>query len=384
MTSPRSTDRALRISSPCHPCFILALVLLILPQASFAQGGTARIVGRVTAADSQYPLPNTHVFIASSLIGTTSDSEGRFELTNVPAGAHRLVVSMVGYAPYERDSLFRASTSYTFDIQLEPATIALEEIVVSAREARRWQRRLIKFTRLFLGETSNSEFTTIENPEVLSFTAKLGRLSVTASAPLIIENQALGYQLQYFLKEFFYFGTTVKYDGDPLFRELEPSSEEEAVRWTANREAAFYGSQRHYFLALLDQRTDQEGFVTYRRYKLGADGASFLVDTGTLLRGGPTPLEKELTFSGFLEIVYTGEKESPDFRRWQRGSASTRLGDQRSFIKLNDGPTLIDQAGEVIDPYGITVYGYFAFERFGDRMPKEYRPPQWIPYSPER
>ena len=384
MTSPRSTDRALRINSPCRPYFILSLVLLALPQASFAQEGNARVVGRVTASDSQHPLPNTHVFIASSLIGTTTDADGRFELINVPAGAHHLVVSMVGYAPYERDSLFRAATSYSLDIELDPATIALEEIVVSAREARRWQRRFIKFTRLFLGETSNSEFATIENPEVLSFTAKLGRLSATASAPLIIENRALGYQLQYFLKEFVYSGNTVKYDGDPLFKELEPYSEEEAMRWAANREAAFYGSQRHYFLALLDQRTDQESFVTYRRFTLGADGASFLVDPGTLLRGGPTPLERELTFSGFLEIVYTGEKESPDFRKWLRYSASTRLGDQRSFIKLNDGPTLIDQAGEVIDPYGITAYGYFAYERIGDLMPKEYRPSLWIPYSPER
>jgi hypothetical protein len=27
-----------------------------------------------------------------------------------------------------------------------------------------------------------------------------------------------------------------------------------------------------------------------------------------------------------------------------------------------------------LDPYGVTVYGYFAFERIADDVPKEYRP----------
>ena len=42
------------------------------------------------------------------------------------------------------------------------------------------------------------------------------------------------------------------------------------------------------------------------------------------------------------------------------------------------GGTVYDPAnginGEVRDPYGLTVYGYFAFERVADDVPKEYRP----------
>ncbi len=371
MTCPRNIARVLRISG----AYFLYGIAALATQAGIAQDHAARIVGRVTASDTQRPLEQAHVFIAFSMIGTTTNAAGQFELAGVPPGAHHLHVSMVGYTPFERDSLFRAGTSYSFDVQLQPTTIELEEVTVSAREARRWQRRLLKFGRLFLGETGNSDLASFKNPEVLSFTSKSGKFSATASAPLIIENRALGYQLTYYLKEFFYSGNTLKYDGDPVFIELVPADSVEAALWEANRQAAFYGSQRHYFLALLDQRAEQEGFITYRRFRLDR-GASFLVDESALLRAGPTSFEKELTFTGYLEIVYTREKEDALFRRWRQDSSGWQLGDQRSYIKLNDGPTLIDQSGEVIDPYGITVYGYFAFERFGDLLPKEYRPPE--------
>ena len=384
MTSPRNTGQhpANNRWPPLAVCFILAWGVLCTPLQAYAQ--SARLTGRVVSTDGGTPLANVHVFIANSMVGTTTDAEGHFELPEVPPGAHHFVVSMIGYAPYEQDSLFRADQSYSFNIALEPATVELAEIVVSAREARRWQRRLVKFTRLFIGETRNSELTTIVNPEVLSFTSRLGNLTATASAPLVIENRALGYRMQYFLKEFYYSGNTIKYDGDPLFTELDPDGPEEANTWDINRQIAFLGSKRHYFLSLLQQRTTEEGFITYRRYRLDSSSPAFLVDTESLLREGPTPLEKELTFTGYLEIVFTAAKEDEYFRRWQRMDSSWRLGEQRSFIKLNDGPTLVDETGEVIDPYGITEYGYFAFERMGDLIPKEYRPPGWDDYSPDR
>ena len=362
------------------PRLYIIILLTGVPAISLAQPNTIDITGAVTAANTGLPLQGAHVFIADSQIGTATDTTGHFTLHHVPAGAHRLYVSMVGYAPAWKDTLLRNSQSYTFDFRLESTTIALSEVVVTAQQARRWQRQLIKFARLFLGETPNSDLTTIVNPEVLSFTGKWGRLNATASAPLIIENKALGYRIQYFLKEFFHYGNTLKYDGEPLYTPLEPADEDEAARWEANRQKAFYGSLRHYLLALLRQRTEEDGFVTYRRRSLDpASDQHFGVDPTQLLRNGPTPLEKELTFYGFLEVIYTREKEDPAFYRWLRRHQYARPDDQRSFLELNSGPTLIDQSGEVIDPYGVTVYGYYAYERIADEVPKEYRPPGWPP-----
>lgn len=353
------------------------IYLLLLVPCTHVLGQNIVLTGTVTDTTSQRALRDAHVFIASSLIGTATDSKGKFILKDVPAGAHRIVVTMLGYEPASVDTLLRAGKEYEFDLTLNPTTVELEEVVVNARLARRWQRRLSKFIRLFLGETNNSALTTIVNPEVLSFTSRLGKLSATASEPLIIENRALGYRLQYYLKEFFYYGSTIKYDGEPSFTELVPTDSIEWQHWLMNREAAFNGSQRHFLLSLMAGQTNEEGFEIHRRSSLESNRARFTVEPDQLLEPGPTPLEQLLTFHGLLEITYVNESEDDSFQEWQRQPTWTRPAPQRSFMELNSGPTLIDETGEVIDPYGVVVYGYYAFERIADKVPKEYRPPDW-------
>ena len=347
-----------------------------LTAQSIAQLSTFQ--GTLVDADTGVPLQDAHVFIASSLLGTVTDRNGQFLLKNVPPGAHRLYASMVGYESSTQDTLVRANHVYELTIRLQSTAVPLEEVVVNARKARRWQRRLIKFQRLFLGETENSKLTTIVNPEVLSFKSRFGNLSATASAPLIIENRALGYRIHYYLKEFDHYGNTIKYDGEPSYQELVPADSIEAALWEEERGRTFFGSQRHFFLSLIAGRTKEEGFEIWRRYSLESNSGRFGVNPSSLLEPGPTPLEHMLTFNGVLEIVYTGEHEDEAFRRWQRMADWRRPGPQRSFMELNHGPTLVDQTGEVIDPYGIVVYGYYAFERIADQCPKEYRPVAWM------
>ncbi len=355
---------------------LIYLFLLLLNHLAFGQ--EAILVGTITDGSSNYPLRDAHVFIASSMIGTVTDREGSFMLNDIPPGAHRIVVSMMGYESASMDTLLRANTTYVANFDLTSTTVELDEVVVNAQLARRWQRRLSKFTRLFLGETENSSMTAILNPEVLSFSSRLGKLTATASEPLIIENHALGYRLKYYLKEFFYYGNTIKYDGEPSFSELIPADSSESQRWQTNREKAFYGSQRHFLLSLKSGQTEIEGFEIHRRFSIESDHARFTVDPSQLLEHGPTPLEQFLTFTGVLEITYLNELEDESFKTWQRQPGWRRPGPQSSFMELNSGPTLIDEEGEVIDPYGVVVYGYFAFERIADKVPKEYRPPSWL------
>ena len=356
---------------------MLALIGSFASVTLSAYAQSATIQGVITDAETGLPLQDAHVFIASSLLGTASDADGRFVLANVPPGSHRLILSMLGFESAFRDTLLRANQVYSFSVQLQSTAVPLEEVVVNAREARRWQRRLLKFERLFLGETANSSQTEILNPEYLTFTSRFGNLKASAVAPLEIENRALGYKIQYYLKEFEHFGNTIKYDGDPSYNELSPVDSTEAANWEAGRQEAFLGSQRHFLLALIAGRTEEEGFEVWRRSSFEPDAGRFGVNPSALLEPGPTPLEHLLTFNGILEIVYTREYEDEAFQRWQRVSHWRRPGYQRSFMELNDGPTLVDQNGEVIDPYGVIVYGYYAFERIADQAPKEYRPQEW-------
>jgi len=73
---------------------------LLLPHALTAQSTTYAVIeGSVFSGDDLEPLPGVNVFIASSMTGTVTDSDGEFRLERLPIGALRLTISMIGYEP---------------------------------------------------------------------------------------------------------------------------------------------------------------------------------------------------------------------------------------------------------------------------------------------
>ncbi len=359
-------------------CFAAALLLLPI-QIAFGQA-SATLTGTVTDEAGQ-PLPTVNVFIASSMNGTVTDDQGRFRLTGIPLGALRLHVTMIGFEPQSEDIFIREAKTYTFNFQLKEAVYEIGEITVTA-DNKKWKRQLEKFTRLFIGETPNAEQTKIINPEVLDFSAKGGDFRAHASEPLIIENQALGYRVTYFLTEFIAIPNRTKYDGEPLFEEMTTDDPVVKAKWNENREAAFYGSFRHFMLAMLNNKVEEHGFKTYSRpaqQRIGGGAAPtdqrYPLDTAKILKDGSTPGEKILDFEGFVEIVYTAETEDKAYLEWTR-QQFRRPSYRTSMIYLDNGPTIVDLKGDVLDPYGVTFYLYLAFERVADEVPKEFRP--WL------
>ena len=230
---------------------------------------------------------------------------------------------------------------------------------------------------MFVGESYFSPDVRILNSEVLSFEANwLGKFSAHASEPLIIINDALGYKVKYVLKEFIREGATIKYDGDPFFEELEPESPQQAAMWEANREEAFLGSFKHFLLALLDGETYEQGFRLMHVPSvedIRDPNRRFRVEPDDLVISGEEAHDRLLSFRGVIEITYMNELEGMDYLKWQGASPHRRPQNQRSWIRLTTGPTLIDPIGEIVDPYGVTVYGYYAFERIANDLPKEFR-----------
>ena len=360
-------------------CF--AAVLLLLPaQIALGQASSATLTGTVTDATGE-PLPTVNVFIATSMNGTVTDDAGRFRLRGIPLGALRLYVTMIGFEPQAQDIFIREARTYTFDFQLKEAVYEIGEITVTA-DNKKWKRQLEKFTELFIGQTPNAGQTKIVNPEVLDFSAKGGDFRAHASEPLIIENEALGYRVKYFLTEFIAIPNRTKYDGEPLFEEMTTTDPIQAATWKAKRDSAFYGSFRHFMLAMLNDKVEQHGFKAYSRPATQSmrGGAApgdqrYPIKTAKILKDGETPGEKILDFEGFVEIVYTAETESKAYLEWT-GQGFRRPSYRTSMISLENGPALVDLKGDVLDPYGVTFYWYLAFERVADEVPKEYRP--WI------
>ena len=358
--------------------------------------GRATLVGTVVDAETGDPLEGVNVFIATSMRGTATDSEGRFRLTGVPLGAQRLYVSFVGYASEARNLNLREARTYRFEFALEPTVIEGEGVVVEAERDEKWQERYEKFVRLFIGETPNAEETEIQNPEVLSFDGGVGRLEAFAAEPLIIENQALGYRIEYHLNEFVATPGRTRYDGEPLFETLDGTPAERSA-WREARREAFMGSFHHLMLAMLADKVEAQGFKLYLRPSRGGgsfaasgnplggatpqtSGQRYPTSVDELMEAGETDSERVIDFQGIAEVIYLGERQTEAYQTWRSQYASGGMirgrapRYQTSQFWLERGPATVDYKGDVVDPYGVTVSGFYAFERVADQVPKEYRP----------
>jgi hypothetical protein len=375
------------VKHPCmnhrhHLVLWLAAAALLVGEAS-AQS-TATIAGRVTDHAGQ-PLTGVHVYIAGSMIGTVSRPDGQFALEGLTTGAHRLVASMIGFEVQAVPLTITRPGRYEVDFALVPVVYELGEVSVSAREQRRWLSRLKRFERVFIGTSSFADSVRILNPEVLDFRLRLGRLTASAREPLKLENRALGYLIRYDLTVFEALPHRVRYDGEPLFSELEPGNEEEASIWTQNRERIYRGSQRHLLRSMISGTERDEGFSLIHRPDEGPRARRRFMPTGLgdrrhpirgsdILRPADEPGYYRLRFAGLLEVIYEGEPEDERFPFWEwtRDGHARPRPDQQSELFLTSGPTLIDDRGELSDPFGLTRMGYLAFRRVAMLLPVEY------------
>lgn len=358
-----------------------------------APDGRAVLTGTVVDAETGEPLPGVNVFIAVSMRGTATSPDGRFRL-EVPLGAHRLYVSSVGYEAEARNLNLREARVYTFEFKLTPAVIEGEEVVVEAERDRKWQERYDRFVDAFIGETPNAEQAEIQNPEVVSFDGGVGELEAFASEPLVIVNRALGYRITYHLKDFRLLPNRTQYDGEPLFEELDGTPAEKA-QWAEARREAFLGSFHHLLLAMIADKVEPQGFKLFLRPNSGPPSGSqasaggsmmqmggqrYPISVDEIMKPGEIQVEQVLDFNGVVEVVYLGERQTEAYARWRQqfsggGMMRSRAPRyQTSQFWLERGPATIDYKGDIVDPYGVTVSGYFAYERVGDQLPKEYRP----------
>lgn len=361
--------------------YILPAICLIFfaetEQLYAFQPATVTLEGKIINSETDEPLRDVHVFLAGTKIGTSTDLEGEYRLREVPPGAHRVIISKVGFGRAAIDTLITPGDAKTLNFSFKPVMVEMDEVIVEQDE--RWERDLQRFTRLFIGESERADSVVIVNPGVLSFETRWwGRFTAEAQRPLIIENRNLGYRITYYLDEFRHSGSLTRWDGDPLFEEMTPADSSQAALWEKNRKEAFNGSLRHFFLSLTQDRVREEGFIIYR-YSRDTRGISphnrHRATAGRLV--SPSEEEEQVykfNFFGRLEIIYTGAEEDERYVRWTRDRSRAPGRSQTSYLELNERPLTIDQDGEILETYGATRYGYFSFHRLADKTPREYRP----------
>lgn len=361
---------------------VYSLIAVLIPEFAVTQDlGPVSIEGTIVNSHTGEPLLGAHVFLSGTTIGTVTNASGRFRLQNISPGIHRLTVSIIGFGRISEELILRPGQQMSKEIELDPVIYEMSELYVGNLDDK-WENHLERFIRLFIGQSEMADSVKIINPEVLRFERRWwGRFTAEALAPLIIENYALGYRITYYLDEFYHSGTITRWDGDPLFTEMEPADAGQAAYWEENRQKAFYGSLRHFFLSLLQDRSRDDGFIIFR---LPQDirGISphrrHRVSRDRLVSESDEEIQfHNFNFSGRLEIIYTRRDEDPRYVQWARNIYRGPVRSQTSYLELNTRPITIDADGEIKETYGATRYGYFAFHRLADKTPREYRPEQW-------
>lgn len=181
---------------------LLSVTLLIvgMSPAILAQT-TTTISGIITDAATGKHIPFASVYLNGTTRGTTTDEQAHYKLTNVPLSTVEIVASFMGYKTAHQPLRLTDNQPKTVSLILKIDENLLNVVTVRAGRDKTWERQLRQFEIYILGSPFGGQCQ-ITNSHVLNFENKGDRLLTTATEPLVIVNNALGYRFLYDLQYF--------------------------------------------------------------------------------------------------------------------------------------------------------------------------------------
>lgn len=362
--------------------FVVWLITCLLTRQTplvFAQTMTTTLAGHVTDASTAKPMPFVSVYLNGSTRGTLTDEKGYFSLTGIRLGTAEIVASFVGYQADKKLLRLDNTEAQTVNFRLKPSNQMLAAVTVRGNQ-KKWERHLKQFKQQLLGEPFGGQCQ-IVNSDVLSFSEENGHLKATATEPLLIENQALGYKFWYDLLHFDGTPQRVYYAGSARFEEIKPENERQANRFRRNRLIAYKGSTRHLMTSLVDSTYEKEGFLVYQ------ENVSIPIDKGkdmratlagsinrrlrplrikSLIQPGRLPFERQLVSTSPMVVFYTPGT-----------SLYSPYMDARyaySQIQLPTGHLQFTVDGNITLPEGMEIQGSLADDRLSRLLPDDWQP----------
>ena len=121
----------------------LNLFLIFLSIIAYSQIGTVEGVVLDKELDNS-PLPFANVFVKGTSIGTTTDFDGNFSLSDIPSGTYTIVFSFVGYETLNLDNVVVEPNKFTqLSVGLGPGTNLLDEVIVQVVTSREREEALL-------------------------------------------------------------------------------------------------------------------------------------------------------------------------------------------------------------------------------------------------
>ncbi|OUJ73452.1 TonB-dependent receptor [Hymenobacter crusticola] len=141
--------------------FLLTVLGCLIAWSASAQ--TSTIQGRINAAGQ--PVMGVSIGLKGTTIGSNTDANGNYQLTQLKPGTYTLGVSMVGYKTQQHRVEVRANEAVTKDFTLEQSNEQLDEVVVEGQQTNKFARKQSEYV-------GKMQLNNLENPQVYATVGK--------------------------------------------------------------------------------------------------------------------------------------------------------------------------------------------------------------------
>jgi hypothetical protein len=354
---------------------VVVFLLLLTFHLSFGQTQYGSIRAHVVDSQTSEALPFVSVYLSQTTIGGYTNEQGDVEITKIPFGTHRLVISEVGHDTYQRSLIVQSGEPQVMTIKLLPKL--LEEVKVRAKKDKQWNRQLERFERMFFG-AERYKYCKITNPWVLDFKIVNGDFIAEASEPIKIENDFLGYKLEFTIRQCFFSATSFAITGITRFEENK--GDDLAVgKWKENRENTYRGSPQHFFRAAVNNNVKSEGYEIYRdisKKEKVTRGSTLASNINFTIAPDSLSGKVKKANNGLYSISVPLRLEVHYLRKRAINTAYTDMGHPISWIEVKKGNLVVNKDGVVQNTESLTLIGSMSDMRVGDWLPLNYQPSQ--------
>jgi len=331
-------------------------------------------------------LPFTNVFINNTTIGAISDLEGNYEITGQIPPNLELVASFVGYVTKVEEVVLGNRNSVTVNFSLEPLQTVLSEVELKSRRDRVWERNMNRFEDVFIAVPDDpiaGRQAEILNPWVVDFEqVKVANganyVKATAQEPIIIDNNALGYKIEFYLQDYRWSKTSSRYYGQVFYTEKTPKDEKEAQLWRENRESSYQGSSRHLIQSIIINQADAQGFRMYESVEapLGRERTnSYDVEFGETILPFPVDSVRRVSLeNGNFRIFWPQRVEIHYLKKYALNEYYVDFYHPISWIIAPNGYFDVYRDGIPAHPTQLVLSGRMGRQRVARSLPYDFVP----------
>ena len=101
---------------------------------TIAFAGSSTIKGKITDIRSGEPLIGANIMLSGTMLGSATDENGDYIISDVPIGSFTIMAMFIGYETIEKEIQVAADQEYTVNLTLKASAIELQETKVTAEK----------------------------------------------------------------------------------------------------------------------------------------------------------------------------------------------------------------------------------------------------------